>query len=164
MRAAPRRLQVPRHNSPPPPCRVTGARPPTPTGAKYVPAALNLISPFHSPAGRPAVVCGRMSFRFKARIGNAVEIIYWFTLDWTSFCCLDRSKRRLLDEAASACHGVGWSLANRAWSRLSLGVDQQLIAGPVQHSAIQISKELQTKFSKIPSKSDRVCLNISKLF
>jgi hypothetical protein len=48
-----------------------------------------------------------------------------------------------------------------AW-QIGLGVDQQLIAGPVQLPAPQISKEIQAQSSNIPSNSDRVCLNISK--
>jgi hypothetical protein len=36
-----------------------------------------------------------------------------------------------------------------AWKN-RLGLDQQSIAGPIQFSAIQISKELQTQFSPFP--------------
>jgi hypothetical protein len=64
---------------------------------------------------------------------------------------------------SSATDTVTFDSSAGAW-QIGLGVDKQLIAGPVQLSAIQISKEYQTKFSSIPSNSDRVCLKMSKLF
>ena len=54
-------------------------------------------------------------------------------------------------------------LQDNTW-QIGLGLDQQLIARPVQRSAIQISKELQTQFSPFLSNSDWVCLNISEYF
>ncbi len=48
--------------------------------------------------------------------------------------------QRALQRALEEVHGM---VLDGAW-QIGLGLDQQSIAGPVQLSAIQISKELQT--------------------